>query len=78
VGVIKEVALLPVGPLRFIVWVADKVAERADHEENSPEARLRRLQEIDNARGRGELTDEQAAELEAQVIAQASRAGGQP
>ena len=70
---IKELFLLPVAPLRFTVWVAGKVAEHADHEENSPEALVRRLREIDDARARGELDDEQAAELEAQVIA---RAGG--
>jgi hypothetical protein len=71
-GVIKELALLPLAPLRFTVWVADKVAEQADRELNSPEARVRRLQAIEQARLRGELDDEQAAELEAQVIAQAS------
>jgi hypothetical protein len=71
-GVMKELALLPVAPLRFTVWVAGKVAEQADHERNSPEARLRRLREIEQARVRGELDDEQAAELEAQVIEEAT------
>jgi hypothetical protein len=78
VGVIREVGLLPVAPLRFVVWVAEKVAEQADHEQNSPEARLRQLQEIENDRARGVLTDDEAAELEAQVIAQASGAGAPP
>jgi hypothetical protein len=71
VGVISTLVLLPVAPLRFTVWVADKVAEQADQQINSPEARLRRLREIDRARARGELDDDQAAELEAQVIAEA-------
>lgn len=72
-GVIKELSLLPVAPLRFTVWVAGKVAEQADHEQNSPQAFVQRLREIEDARARGELDDEQVAELEAQVIA---RAGG--
>lgn len=71
-GVIKEITLLPVAPLRFTVWVADKVAEELDHEFRSPEAYVRRLREIENAHGRGELDDEQAAELEARVLEQAS------
>jgi Gas vesicle protein G len=71
-GVIKELSLLPLAPLRFTVWVAGKVAEEADQQLNSPQARVRQLQEIEQARERGELDDEQAAELEAQVIARAS------
>jgi hypothetical protein len=74
VGVIKELVLLPVAPLRFTVWVAEKVAEEADREQYSPEAHVRRLREIQEALARGELDEDQAAELEAQVIAEA--AGG--
>jgi hypothetical protein len=69
----KELALLPVAPLRFTVWVAGKVAEQADHEQNSPEAIVRQLQEIEQARLRGELDEEEAAEREVQVL---ERAGG--
>jgi Gas vesicle protein G len=75
-GVMKEVALLPVAPLRLTVWVASKVAEQADREHNSPEARVRRLREIEVARARGDLSDERAAELEALVLEQASGSVG--
>jgi hypothetical protein len=68
VGVIKALALLPVAPLRLTVWVAAE----ADQRLNSPQAYIQRLREIEDARVRGELSDEQAAELEAQVITQAS------
>ena len=70
----KELALLPVAPLRFTVWVAGKVAEEADQQVNSPQAHARRLRAIEEARERGELDDEQAAQLEAEVIARASGA----
>jgi hypothetical protein len=73
----KELALLPMAPLRFTVWVADKVAEEADQKINSPQAYVQRLREIEDARVRGELSDEEAAELEAQVIERASGTGGQ-
>lgn len=68
----RELSLLPVAPLRFTVWVAGKVGEQADHDLNSPGALVQRLREIEQAQVRGELDDDQAAELEAQVIAQAS------
>jgi Gas vesicle protein G len=76
VGVIKELALVPVAPLRFTVWVADKVAEQVDREQNSPEARVRRLRQIEDARARGELDDDEAAELEALVIEGAREGDG--
>ena len=74
-GVIKELSLLPIAPVRFTVWVASKVAEQVDTEQHSPEGLVRRLREIDAARSRGEIDEDQAAELEAQVIAQASAGG---
>jgi hypothetical protein len=73
VGVIKELTLLPLAPLRFTVWVAEKVAEEADQKLNSPQAQVQQLRAIEQARARGELDEEAAADLEAQVIARASR-----
>jgi hypothetical protein len=75
VGVMKELALLPIAPLRFTVWVSGKVAAEADQKVNSPQAHAQRLREIDEARQRGELDEAQAAELEAEVIARASGGG---
>jgi hypothetical protein len=72
----KQLALLPVAPLRLTVWVADKVADQADEKLNSPQAFVQRLREIEEARVRGDVSDEEAAALEAQVIERASGAGG--
>lgn len=74
---IKELLLLPVAPLRLTVWVAEKVAEQADQELNSPQAVVSRLQEIDEARRRGEIDSDTAAELEAEMIDRASSPDGQ-
>jgi hypothetical protein len=82
VGLIKELVLLPVAPLRFTVWIGDKVAEQVERERSSPEAHMRQLREIDEKRQRGELDEEQAAEAEAKIIeaetdtAPPRRAGG--
>jgi hypothetical protein len=72
VGLMKHFVLLPVAPVRFTVWVMDKVAQDVDQRLNSPEARMRRLREIEEARQRGELHEEHAAELEAQIIEEAT------
>jgi Gas vesicle protein G len=68
IGLVKQLALLPVAPLRLTVWVGDKVAEQVEREQFSPEARMRQLREIEEKRERGELSDEAAAEAEAKII----------
>jgi hypothetical protein len=69
-GLISQLALLPVAPLRFTVWVADKVAEEVQRQEFSPGAGVRKLEEIQRARERGEISEEEAAEREGQIIEQ--------
>src|ERR671935_329008 len=46
-GLIKELVLLPAAPLRFTVWVADKVAEEAERKEFSPAAGVQKIDEIE-------------------------------
>jgi hypothetical protein len=70
VGLIKELVLLPVAPLRFTVWVADQVAEEADRQQYSAGAGVRQLDEIEQGRERGELSEDEAAEAEGKVIEQ--------
>ena len=78
IGLVKQLALLPVAPLRLTVWVGDKVAEQVEREQFSPEAHMRQLREIDEKRERGELDEEQAAEAEAEIIeAETAPAGGE-
>jgi hypothetical protein len=68
----KQLVLLPVAPARFTVWVMEQVAQDVDHRLYSPQAHMQRLREIAEARERGELHEDHAAELEAQTIEQAS------
>ncbi|MBB4662238.1 gas vesicle protein GvpG [Conexibacter arvalis] len=67
-GLIKELVLLPVAPLRFTVWVGDKLAEEVDRQHNSPAATVRELEEIEQARARGELDAEEAAQRESEAL----------
>lgn len=69
-GLIKELLLLPGAPVRFSVWVANKVAEEAEREHFSTGAGVRRLQEIEQAREEGRIDEEEAAELEGQILEQ--------
>ena len=69
-GLIKELVLLPVAPLRFTVWVSEKVAEEADREQYSTGAGVQKLEAIEEAREKGEVDEEEAAELEGEVLEQ--------
>lgn len=69
-GLIRELVLLPVAPLRFTVWVAGYVAEEADRQEFSPEAAVRKLQDVHDARERGDLDESEAKAREAEILEQ--------
>jgi Gas vesicle protein G len=69
-GLIKELALLPVAPLRFTVWVADKVDEETDRKEFSPAAGVQKIEEIEEQRERGEIDEEEATEIEGKILEQ--------
>jgi Gas vesicle protein G len=69
-GLIKELVLLPGAPLRFTVWVADKVSEEADRKEYSPAAGVQKIEEIEEKRERGEIDEEEAAEIEGKILEQ--------
>ena len=69
-GLIKELVLLPVAPLRFTIWVSDKVAEEADRQQFSTGAGVQQLEEIEEAREQGELDEEEAEELEGEILEQ--------
>jgi hypothetical protein len=66
----KELVLLPVAPLRFTVWVAEQVADEADRQQYSAGAGVQQLDELEQRRERGELSEDEAEELEGKVIEQ--------
>jgi gas vesicle protein GvpG len=68
VSLLKELALLPVAPLRFTVWAAQQVAEEADRQHRGPGARVQQLHRIDEARREGEIDEDKAATLEGRVL----------
>jgi hypothetical protein len=70
VGLIKELTLLPVAPLRFTLWVAEQVAEEADRQHASPEAGVRKIDEIEQSKEKGELDEHEAEELQGEIIEQ--------
>lgn len=67
-GLIKEIVLAPIAPLRFTAWVAEQVAEEADRRQYSSAAGVQRIAQIEEARQQGDLDEERAEEMQGEVI----------
>jgi len=58
-GLISGLLTLPLAPVRGTAWVAEQVLEEAERQHYDP-ARIRReLEDVEERRRSGELTDEQ-------------------
>jgi Gas vesicle protein G len=67
-GLISGLLLFPLAPVRGVVWIAEVIAEEAERELRQDESPERALAQLEAARAAGEVTDEEAEQLEAQLI----------
>ena len=73
-GLFSGLLNLPLAPVRGLVWLGEVLLDEADRELNNPEAIYRRLEEIDEARASGELSEQECAIAETALMAQLMRA----
>jgi hypothetical protein len=76
VGLITGLLTLPLAPVRGVALIAELLAEEAERELAEAESPERALAELEAARAAGELTDEQFAELESELIEMILARGG--
>jgi hypothetical protein len=67
-GLLTGILTLPLAPVRGVTWIAEVLAEEAERELAAINSPQRALAELEAARARGELTEEQYTELEAELI----------
>jgi hypothetical protein len=67
-GLIGNVLLLPLAPVRGVTWVAGVVAEEADRQMAASASPARALEDLAAATANGEISPEEAEALEAQII----------
>ena len=79
-GLIANVLLLPLVPVRGVVWVAEVIADEADRRMAEQESPTRQLEQLAAAVAAGEMSPEEAEALEAEIIDRmlAGRAGPGP
>ena len=75
-GLISGLLTLPLAPVRGVAWVAEVVAEEADRELERRESPERRLADLEARRATGEIGEEEAEQLEAQIIEAMLARGG--
>ena len=67
-GLLTGLLTLPLAPVRGVLWMAEQIREHAEEQYYDP-ARIRaQLERIDEARQSGELSEEEADELENELL----------
>jgi hypothetical protein len=68
VGLVTGLLGLPLLPVRGVMWLAEQVLEQAEEQYYDP-ARIRaQLEQVDEARRTGELSEVECAEIENELL----------
>jgi chorismate mutase len=68
VGLVTGLLGMPLLPVRGVMWLAEQVLEQAEEQYYDP-ARIRaQLEQVDEARRTGELSEEECAEIENELL----------
>jgi Gas vesicle protein G len=68
VGLLKELVLLPLAPVRGTAWVADQIAEEADRRLYDEDNIKREMIQLDLDYEEGELSDEEREAMENDLL----------
>jgi hypothetical protein len=69
VGFFTELLMLPLAPVRGVVWVAEKIEDQVDRQMNDPVVIRAQIDELDAAHVRGEISDEERDEQQDVLLA---------
>jgi hypothetical protein len=67
-GLFTGLLTLPLAPVRGTVWIAERLLEEAERQMNDPAAIEHRLMDAEAAHERGELSDEELADIEDELL----------
>jgi hypothetical protein len=75
-GLITGVLLLPVAPVRGVLWVAEQITEEVNRRYYSEGAIVKELRAVEDARRSGELDEAEAAKREEALLERRLTGGG--
>jgi hypothetical protein len=67
-GILSGLAKLPLSPVIGVVWVARRLRDQAERELYGDAAIMQALEDLETAEETGELTPEQRAEAEKELV----------
>lgn len=67
-GLLTGLLTLPLAPVRGTIWVAERVQEQAEREYYDPNKIRRQLEDVDRMRQDGELSEDEAAATEDELL----------
>jgi hypothetical protein len=73
VGLITGILGLPLLPLKGVIWVAEQIQQQAEAQYYDPVRIRAQLEEIEEARRKGTLSEEECEELEDDLLERLQR-----
>jgi cytochrome c-type biogenesis protein CcmH/NrfG len=67
-GLLTGLLTLPLAPVRGTVWVAEQVQQEAERQYYDPAVIRRQLEDVEEMRSSGQITDEEAEEMEDALV----------
>lgn len=67
-GLITGLVTLPVAPVKGVLWVAEKITDEVNRQYYGEGAIAKQLRQVDDARKSGQITEEEAARREQELI----------
>jgi len=75
-GLLTTLVTLPLAPVRGVMWTAEVLLDEAERQMRSPAFVEQRLLEAEAAHERGELTDDEFADIEDELLGRLLSGGG--
>jgi Gas vesicle protein G len=67
-GLFSGIAKLPLAPVRGVISLAEVIQRQVDQELRSPANTRRKLEELDEARERGEISADEEDQVQRQIL----------
>ena len=67
-GLLTGLIGLPLAPVRGVIWLAGQIQQQAEDQYYDPVRIRAQLERVDEARRSGELSEEECAELENELL----------
>jgi Gas vesicle protein G len=66
---ITKLLMLPLAPVKGVVWIAEKIADEAYRQFYDPEVLRQQLEDAERAHRLGTISEEELAEIEDDILA---------